>query len=403
MSYQANLPKPPRARRGCISTILKVGGGALGMLVLIIVVASIASRNSGTHTTRTPATGTPAKNVAAIASAKTLTPTVTLTPLLTDTVALTNTLDPTPTSIGTPLGAPVSTNTSLPTNTPLPTNTSLPTATPVPTDTPTPLPPAPSFNEIRAQMEVMTRVQWDAYQKSLEGRKVQAWTGWVIDVKSKMLSGYRLTVDMDDSNQDTNGVDISFDISEDIALMLSKGSPVKFSGEIRSALNIIGSLQVGLINVTVEPPPPTSTPMDTPLPTSTPLATNTPTPPPLAISGTTGIDELGISYRMTAPEGIILQEWSAEERENGDLVYDFIISTPGKKFASDVSVTVDYYDEDDKEIGHAKTLFLGSETAQDRERIYDGRMSCDWGSCPNVLTKASYYVIEFEVDLIDFP
>jgi len=129
----------------------------------------------------------------------------------------------------------------------------------------------------------------------------------------------------------------------------------------------------------------------------------TPNPSTLATSGATGIDELGISYRVIAPEGVILQEWSAEERENGDLVYDFIISTPGKKFASDVSVIVDYYDEDDKEIGHAKTVFLGSETAQDRERIYDGRMSCDWGNCPDVLTTASYYVIEFEVDLIDFP
>jgi hypothetical protein len=191
-------------------------------------------------------------------------------------------------------------------------------------------------------MEVMTRVQWDAYQKSLEGRKVQAWTGWVIAVKSKMFGGYKLTVDMDDSNQDTDKTDVSFEIPDDTALALSNGSSVTFSGAIDSAYNIFGNLQVALIDATVvamasaETSTPTATP--TPMP-ATPLPTNTNTPEPTATPQPTALPAFlarcldvsvekinSIETGLTVDTGVFLNHETAQAVKSNDFSKVFFIA-----------------------------------------------------------------------------
>lgn len=216
-------PVTPKAKEGCFSRILKVVGALALVSLACGVIATIGNmRNGGT----VAPTSAPA---VALVATEAITPTVTLEtePTATD--------GPTPT----------------PTNSPEPTNTPLPTDTPEPTSTPTPLPPAPPFSEIRANMEGMTDAQWDAYKRSLGGLRAIEWSGWVSDVSEKLFGGYQLLVDMDSPNE-LSVQDVTFDISDDIALELSKDTKVTFSGTIDSANNIFGSLQINMSDATVE-------------------------------------------------------------------------------------------------------------------------------------------------------
>jgi hypothetical protein len=139
-----------------------------------------------------------------------------------------------------------------------------------------------------------------------------------------------------------------------------------------------------------------------PLAPATP--TVTPTPVPTLPPGMSGVDTIGIPYKLIAPEGVILNEWVATEMGEGGLKFDFSISTAGRKFDSDLTAGVSYYDSSDTEIGSSRTMFLGSMSRQDRDtRTYSSSLECEWGSCPDILDKASYYAIEFDVDLIDLP
>jgi len=122
------------------------------------------------------------------------------------------------------------------------------------------------------------------------------------------------------------------------------------------------------------------------------------------VPGMVDIDELGVPYRLDAPDGLFLDKWNAEEDDEGGIRYSFDVTTPKKKFDSDITVRVSYYDDNEKRLGGSGSNYLFSKSAQDkRTRSYDGRLTCEWGNCAGVIEQASYYIIEIEVDLIDLP
>ena len=92
----------------------------------------------------------------------------------------------------------------------------------------------------------MTDAQWEVLKKSLAGKYVNSWSGWVEEVNEKLFGGYELLVDMDPPNEPLSVQDVTFDIPDDIALKLQKDQPVVFSGIISSVGWVLGSCQISL-------------------------------------------------------------------------------------------------------------------------------------------------------------
>lgn len=135
-------------------------------------------------------------------------------------------------------------------------------------------------------------------------------------------------------------------------------------------------------------------------PTAVPLPTSATASLPLAMSG---VDNLGIPYKLSVPDGLLLDQWKVREPEKGGLAFEFSISTPGKKFNGGLTVIVTYYNSSDEKIGGDGIIIPGAVSGQDRNRTYTGSFMCDWGSCPDIVGQAAYYALEIEIDLIDFP
>lgn len=108
-----------------------------------------------------------------------------------------------------------------------------------------------SHASIRRQMrDDLTEAQFKALARGIEGRRIR-WRGWVEDVNEKALGGYELLVDMDSPTEIFSVQDVTFDIPQNLALSLRKDARITFEGTIRSVLNVMGSLQVGLVDATV--------------------------------------------------------------------------------------------------------------------------------------------------------
>lgn len=140
----------------------------------------------------------------------------------------------------------------IPTTIPQPTDTPLPLATETLAPTSTPAPMAPPYNEIRSTVEGMTEAQWKAYLPTLEGNIVANWSGWVEDVDVKLFGDYELWVDMDSPDELFSIQDVTFIIPEDVALELQKDQKVTFSGVIDRASNVLGSVQIDLLDVELQ-------------------------------------------------------------------------------------------------------------------------------------------------------
>lgn len=128
--------------------------------------------------------------------------------------------------------------------------TEVPTQPPAPTPTPRPI--APSFLEIRVNVQSMTEAQWKAYLPTLDGYAVVNWTGWVEDVNVKFGGGYELWIDMDPPSEAMSIYDVVFDIPDDIALQLNRDQQVTFSGTIDHISELFGSITVYLVDPTVQ-------------------------------------------------------------------------------------------------------------------------------------------------------
>ncbi len=114
----------------------------------------------------------------------------------------------------------------------------------------TPIPPAPSFEEIRAQHEVMTEAQWKNYRTQIEGCQAVAWRGWVEEVTGNP-GRYRVRVDMDSPDEFLSVSDVNFAVPDDVALALQKDQPLTFTGQIETAIDFVGSLDITLEHATI--------------------------------------------------------------------------------------------------------------------------------------------------------
>ena len=100
-------------------------------------------------------------------------------------------------------------------------------------------------------MNKMTDVQFKQYAKSLEGQHV-TWVGWVEEVKQKFFGGYECWVDMDSPAEILSVQDVTFRVSDQIALQLIKDKRIQFAGTIKSILYVLGSCQVSMEDVTIQ-------------------------------------------------------------------------------------------------------------------------------------------------------
>jgi hypothetical protein len=111
--------------------------------------------------------------------------------------------------------------------------------------TPSPIPLAPSFEEIRAQHDVMTEAQWKQYRTQIEGTQVVAWRGWVDEVTGNP-GHYRVHIDMDSPDGFLSYAEVNFVVPDDLALSLQVDQSVMFSGQIETAQDFVGSLSIEL-------------------------------------------------------------------------------------------------------------------------------------------------------------
>lgn len=109
----------------------------------------------------------------------------------------------------------------------------------------------PPYETIRLEMERMTEAQFKNYARELKGKQV-TWTGWVEDVNEKAFGGYELWVDMDPPDKAFSVQDVTFDVPDELALKFQKDQVVSFSGTVTLVMDVIGSTQVSLSNVSVE-------------------------------------------------------------------------------------------------------------------------------------------------------
>lgn len=113
-----------------------------------------------------------------------------------------------------------------PTKTPIPTKTLQPTITPTPTKELSSL----TFEEIKAFRENATDLQWDAYKKTINGKRVQ-WSGTINNV-DKSGNQFMVWVCMDS----TFCLNRSYFTVEDpaLAMELTKGQLITFDGIINT-------------------------------------------------------------------------------------------------------------------------------------------------------------------------
>lgn len=111
---------------------------------------------------------------------------------------------------------------------------------------------AVEFETVRLNMKDMTSVAWDDYTKTLKGQQIQ-WTGWISDVKEQWLGGYKILIDMDPPGSASVQDVYIEDLSKNVASQFHKDQKVRFSGKIKSVINVLGSCAVNLENSTISP------------------------------------------------------------------------------------------------------------------------------------------------------
>ena len=109
---------------------------------------------------------------------------------------------------------------------------------------------AVEFETIRSNMKNMTSVAWDDYSKSLKGQRI-SWSGWISDVKEQWLGGYKILIDMDPPGSASVQDVYIENLDKSVAARFSKDQKVRFSGRIKSVMNVLGSCAVTLENARV--------------------------------------------------------------------------------------------------------------------------------------------------------
>jgi hypothetical protein len=93
-----------------------------------------------------------------------------------------------------------------------------------------------SYFTIREKQRVLTGVQWDAYEKSIMGKRVQ-WQGFVSEIKPDITGNNFIWVDMD--NPPDGMQDVYFSYPVDKSLQYSKGQRITFRGDFDGGIEVI--------------------------------------------------------------------------------------------------------------------------------------------------------------------
>ena len=122
---------------------------------------------------------------------------------------------------------------------------------------PTPVPPAPPFEEIRRNHEAMvsgnmTEAKWKNFKDPIKGTQAFQWSGRIYDVERNEFSGkYWVRIDMDTTDGLINISEVSFVVPEETALSYEKGQQLTFSGRIDDIIDIMGTLEITIEDVTL--------------------------------------------------------------------------------------------------------------------------------------------------------
>ena len=99
-------------------------------------------------------------------------------------------------------------------------------------------------------MHGMTEVQWKDYLPTLEGMKIDNWTGWVVDIDKVSGEEYKIWVDMDEPSSTLSTQDVYlWGISKEDAEIISKGAQITFSGIIKYASAFLGDVAITVEDV----------------------------------------------------------------------------------------------------------------------------------------------------------
>jgi len=81
----------------------------------------------------------------------------------------------------------------------------------------------------------MTEAQWEVYSKTLEGNRVDNWSGTVLEVGPRPLSdNYIINVDLDGKGGSFNVAEALVEIPKDQAAQINKGAAINFSGTVEN-------------------------------------------------------------------------------------------------------------------------------------------------------------------------
>ena len=106
------------------------------------------------------------------------------------------------------------------------------------------------MEEIFATVEGMTDAQRNQYMESLVGNRVEGWRGVVSDVdEGEIFGGFSVYVDV---VQENFGSEVHIEVSKEVALSLSKGQEIIFSGNIKLVSDIMCTT-VFIEKATIEP------------------------------------------------------------------------------------------------------------------------------------------------------
>lgn len=94
-----------------------------------------------------------------------------------------------------------------------------------------------SYNTIVINHEQMTSIQWDTYQESITGKRVQ-WQGWIVNIAKDITGTNLMWIDMDGGGDESR--DVFFEFPESESLKYSKGKYVIFQGDIGGSADFFG-------------------------------------------------------------------------------------------------------------------------------------------------------------------
>ncbi len=93
-----------------------------------------------------------------------------------------------------------------------------------------------SYSEIRNKQKNLTGIQWDEYEKSIMGKRVQ-WQGFIDEIKPDITGANIVWIEMDNPPDAIS--DVFFEYPEEKSLDYSKGQPIEFQGDFDGGIEII--------------------------------------------------------------------------------------------------------------------------------------------------------------------